>query len=88
MADAVINPGTVMVHLEDTEIALAAVVGPRWLPGLLAQASVTILKLDELTLERWCHSFRYTAWVRYRGSQMRYYSQEAKAIENNAVEEA
>ena len=77
-----------MVHLEDTEIALATVVGPRWLPGLLAQASVTILKLDELTLERWCHSFRYTAWVRYRGSQMRYYSQEAKAIEDGTVEEA
>ena len=88
MADAVVDPGTVMVHLEDTEIALAAVVGPRWLPCFLAQASVTILKLDELTLERWCHSFRYTARVRYRGSQMRYDSQEAKAIENNAIEEA
>ena len=88
MADAIVDPGTVMVHLEDAEIALAAVMGSRWLPGLLAQASVTVLKFDELTLERWCHSFRYTARVRNRGSQMWYHCQEAKAIEDSTVEEA
>ena len=77
-----------MVHLEDAEITLAAVVSPRWLPGLLAQAFVTVLKLDKLALERWCHSFRYAARVCHRGSQMGNDSQEAEAIEEGAVEES
>ena len=77
-----------MVHLEDTEVALAAVMGPWWLPGFLTQASVTIFQLDELTLERWCHSFGYTAWVRYRGSEMGQDCHKAKAIEDSTVEEA
>ena len=46
-----------VVHLEDAEFALAAVVGSYRLPGLFANALLAVLDFHVLTLERGSHTF-------------------------------
>lgn len=43
MADAVVDPGTVVVHLKDADAALSAVVRADRLPGLLVFALFAIV---------------------------------------------
>lgn len=40
-ANAVVNPGTVVVHFDDAAAAYAAVVRPSWLEGLTPLAELT-----------------------------------------------
>jgi len=88
MAYAVVDPWAVMVHLEDTEATLTAVVSPCWLPGLLAFALLASLDLHVLRL-KWCgHSFLDPAWVRTRRSQVSKNRQGAHSIERDEVEES
>ena len=53
-SNAVIDPGAVMVHLEDAEATFTAVVSPDWLPRFLPLTLRTVFVLAVLTLE-WSH---------------------------------
>ena len=75
-----------MIHLEDTEVALAAVVGPRRFPCLFPLTLLTVPHLHELALERWGHAFLDSARVRECCPEMGENSKEAEAIESEAVE--
>ena len=56
MADTVVDPWTVMVHLENTEVALTAVMCTCGLPCLLAFALLAVFHLHEFAHERRCHA--------------------------------
>ena len=45
MADTVIDPGTMVVHFEDTETTFSAMVCAHWLPGFFAFAFGTQVHL-------------------------------------------
>ena len=56
MADAVVDPGAVMVHLEHTEATLATMVGACRLPSLLLLALFARVSLRVLALEGCLHA--------------------------------
>ena len=68
MADTVVDPRAMMVHLEDTEVALAAVMGSGRLPCFLACALFAVFVFNVFAHERCFHSLRNAAWVRKRSS--------------------
>ena len=88
MADAVVDPGAVMVHLEDTKAALLTVMCAHWLPCLLPWALVTVFVLEVLALERWSQALLNATRVRAGNSQERNVCQRAEAIKCDEVEEA
>ena len=88
MADAVVNPWAVVVHLEDAELAFAAVMSSSGLPSLFACALFAVLDFHVLTLERRGHAFLNAAWTAKRSSDVTEVRHYAEAIERNKVEES
>ena len=76
-----------MVHLENTEATLTAVVRSHWFPRFLPYALLTVLILTVLALKRSHHAFRYATRVRKRRPQMTQVRHQAKAIECDKIEE-
>ena len=64
MADTVVDPWTVMVHLEDAEVALTAMVSTCRLPCFLAFTLLAIFHLHEFAHEGRCHALFDAAGVR------------------------
>lgn len=63
LAHAVVNPGAVVVHLENAEATFLTVMGPDWFPCRLALALHAVPDLHELALE-WCfHAFGHTTRI-------------------------
>lgn len=77
-----------MVHFEDAEVALAAVMCANRLPCLLTRAFLAVLCLKKLTLKRRRESLCYPARVRASGPQKADVRECAKAIEGEEVEHA
>lgn len=88
LADTVVDPRTVVVHLKDTKTALSAVVGPRWLPRFFANALGAVFNFIVLALERWSHALRDASWVCEGGPKMADIRHKAEAIESDGPEEA
>ena len=88
LADAVVDPRAVVVHLEYAEAALAAVVRPRRFPRLAPRALLAILHLHEFALERRCHTIWDAAGVGEGRPQVRGVRKEAEAVEDEEVKEA
>jgi len=88
VANTVVNPGAVVVHLVNTEATLAAVVSPLWFPSLFALALRTALYLHVLGLERRLHAFTDASWISKRGPQMANDGHETRAVEAEKVKEA
>ena len=88
MADAVVDPRAVMVHLEDTEAALLTVMCSHWLPRLLPWALVTVFVFEVLALKRRSQALLNATRVRAGNSQERNVCQRAEAIKCDEVEEA
>ena len=86
LADAVVDPRAVMVHLKDTEATLAAVMRTHRLPCLFANALLTVLILKELALEWRSQSFLNATWVRKGSPQVADISHSTEAIEGDEVE--
>lgn len=68
VADAVIHPGTMMIHAQDTPFTLFTVVSPGGL-GFLTESTISRLSgelLDFITIFRRVRFpiIRYAAWVR------------------------
>ena len=76
-----------MVHLENTEATLTAVVRSHGFPRFLPYALLTVLILTVLALKRSHHAFRYATRVRKRRPQMTQVRHQAKAIECDKIEE-
>eukprot|EP00353_Schmidingerella_taraikaensis_P007241 CAMPEP_0185583266 /NCGR_PEP_ID=MMETSP0434-20130131/21414_1 /TAXON_ID=626734 ORGANISM="Favella taraikaensis, Strain Fe Narragansett Bay" /NCGR_SAMPLE_ID=MMETSP0434 /ASSEMBLY_ACC=CAM_ASM_000379 /LENGTH=124 /DNA_ID=CAMNT_0028202293 /DNA_START=874 /DNA_END=1248 /DNA_ORIENTATION=- len=88
MADAVIDPGAVVVHFEHAETALAAVVRAHRFPRLFPRALLAVLHFHVLALERRRHALRDPAWVRKCRPDVADIGHEAKAVENGTVDES
>ena len=88
LAHTVVDPGAVMVHFENTEVALAAVMSPSRLPSFFTNTLCAVLDLIVLTLERWSEALRDPAWVGKCTSEVTDVGQEAEAIESNGVKKA
>ena len=76
-----------VVHLEDAEFALAAVVGSYRLPGLFANALLTVFDFHVLTLERGSHTFLDATRASKRSPQVTQVRHDTAAIEGDKVEE-
>lgn len=77
-----------MVHFENADTTLTAVVCTHGLPCFFADALLTVFQFHVLALERWCHAFRNDARVSKGCTDVGNVSSEAEAIENHAVEYA
>ena len=77
-----------MVHLEDAEAALTAMMRSHWLPSLLTQALLTVLHLHVLALEGWSHAFRDASGVGKGRTNVTNVRHETEAIEREAIEQA
>ena len=88
MANAVVDPGAVMVHFEDTDAALLTVMCAHWLPRLLPWALVTVFVFEVLALERRSQALLNATRVRAGNSQERNVGQSAEPIKRDEVEEA
>ena len=64
MANTVVDPWTVVVHLEDAEVALTAMVSTCRLPCFLAFALLTVFHLHEFAHEGRCHALFDASRVR------------------------
>ena len=77
-----------MVHLEDAEAALTAVVRAHRLPRFLPRALIAVLELHVLALERRRHSLFDLARVREGRSQVVHNGQPAERVVQQAQEAA
>lgn len=96
MADAIVDPRTVVVHLsrlkhvstylEHAETALAAMVSPDWLPGFFTYALLAVGDFHVLALEGSSHALRDATRVREGGALMGEDRQEAQGVEADQVD--
>jgi len=77
-----------VVHFEDAEAALFAVVGADRLPGLFGGAFAAIFNLHKFALERRFHSLRHAARVSESSSEVGDDGGNTKTVENEAVSDA
>ena len=77
-----------MVHLEDAEAALAAVVGSLWLPSLLTCALFAVLHVHVLALERCSHPLLDLSGVCERCPQVVQDCEATESVEDQAQEDA
>jgi len=75
-----------MVHLEDAEPTLFAVMGADWLPGLFACALSAVLNVHEFALERCFHSFRHASRVSKSSSEVGSNGHNTKTVKNEGVD--
>ncbi len=81
MADAVVDPGTVVVHLKDADAALSAMVRADRLPGLLVFALFAIFGHVALRDVGRLKAFGNSARVLERCSYVRSYCKRTKRVE-------
>jgi hypothetical protein len=77
----------VVVHFENAEPTLFAVVSSLGLPGVGA-ALLAVFDLHEFTLEWRFHSFRDASWVGGGSSQVSCNCQRTKTIENKCMDDS
>ena len=63
-ADAVVDPGTVVVTFKDAVTTLSAIMSTLWFPSLLLVVFTDLyLLLHVLTWKRSLHTFNYATWI-------------------------
>ena len=68
--DTVVDPRAVVVHPEDADATLPAVVGANWLPCFCSLTLFAVFDFHKLALKWRFHSFFDLTWVRERCSEV------------------
>lgn len=87
MADTVIDPGAVVVHLENAVATFLAVVSSYRLPSFLSWALLTEFQRYPVGKERRVHSLRDASRTSPRCPLMRDYHQGDKPVERDKIPE-